>query len=218
MENVSFSRSEESGLSHLRPTDLLIYSVGISTGGVAEMRMVRDSPARQVVATTIDEKGLAFARDLIAKEGLDRQIEAKNEDVAQKLPYPDNHFDYVYARLVLHYLSKQQLPLALGELNRVLKPGGNIFVVVRSVDCEDAKKPNATFDSETGLTTCVGDKYSYSRYFHSEQSISGFMQQAGFKVGKVAKYDEQLYKDFMRTQISDHLDNVIEILAQKPNG
>lgn len=219
--NIQGSQSEDSGIALLTDDDHEIYSVGISTGGVAEIRMAEGNPSRHIVATTIDEEGVAFAQKFISERHLEGQIEAKIEDVAKPLPYDDDHFDYIYARLVLHYLPKDALDGALAELHRVLKPGGKMFVVVRSVDCPDAKDPNATYDPETGLTTCVhtnketGKSHTSVRYFHSEDTIRKHVEKAGFKVAYTKAYDERLFTDFIRTKLAPHDDNVIELVAAK---
>lgn len=219
--NIQASASEDHGISALTNDDLEIYSVGISTGGVAEIRMVEANPSRHVVATTVDEEGVAFAQKFIHERNMENQIDTKIEDVSQPLPYEDNHFDYVYARLVLHYLPKSALDKALGELHRILKPGRKLFVVVRSVNCPDAKDPRATYDPKTGLTTCIhtdmqtGKTHTSIRYFHSEESISGHVEEAGFTVEYVKSYDERLFTDFMRTKLAPHNDNVAELVAIK---
>lgn len=219
--NIQGSQSEDNGIALLTDNDQEIYSVGISTGGVAEIRMAEASPARHIVATTVDEEGVAFAQKFIREKHLESQIEAKIEDVAAPLPYEDNHFDYIYARLVLHYLPKAKLDEALGELHRVLKPGGKLFVVVRSINCPDAKDPKATYDPETGLTTCVhtdeqtGKTRTSMRYFHSEDTIREHVKKVGFTVDYTKSYDERLFTDFMRTKLAPHDDNVVELLATK---
>jgi ubiquinone/menaquinone biosynthesis C-methylase UbiE len=215
------SQSEDNGIALLTDADKNIYSVGISTGGIAEIRMAEADPARHIIATTIDGEGLAFAQKFIQEKHLDQQIETKLEDVAKPLSYENEYFDFVYARLILHYLPKVALDNALAELYRVLKPGGKLFVVVRSVDCPDAKDPSATYDSTTGLTTKVrineetGKEKRTVRYFHSEQSITDHVKKAGFVVQYATSYDERLYSDFMRIKQSPHDDNVIELLATK---
>lgn len=217
--NVQASISEDHGIAALTDNDLEILSVGISTGGVAEIRMAQANPGRHVVATTIDKEGVAFAQKYILEQHLERQIEAKIEDVSEPLPYQNNHFDYVYARLVLHYLPKDKLQSTLKELYRVLKPGGKIFVVVRSTKCPDATREEAIYDPSTHLTACSfhedGKTYSYSRYFHTEKSIDNYVTEAGFTVSYTKAYDEHLFIDFMRTERSPKTDNVIELLASK---
>lgn len=215
------SKSEDNGIALLTDADKTIYSVGISTGGIAEIRMAEANPACHIIATTIDDEGLAFAQKFIHEKGLEAQIETKLEDAAQPLPYDDNYFDFIYARLVLHYLPKAALDAALAELHRVLKKGGRLFVVVRSVNCPDATDPSATYDPETGLTTRTrineetGQQKSTVRYFHSEKSITDHVEKAGFSVQRIQSYDERLYSDFMRTKQSPHDDNVIELVAVK---
>jgi ubiquinone/menaquinone biosynthesis C-methylase UbiE len=219
--NIQASQSEDNGIALLTDNDREIYSVGISTGGVAEIRMAEGHPERHIVATTIDEEGVAFAQKFIREKHLERQIKAKIEDVSKPLSYEDNHFDYIYARLVLHYLPKAKLDKALAELHRVLKPGGKVFVVVRSVNCPDANHPSATYDPETGLTTCTyvneetGKTKTSVRYFHSEESIREHVAKAGFTIEYTKSYEEHLFTDFMRTKLAPHDDNVVELVATK---
>jgi SAM-dependent methyltransferase len=218
---IHVSISENNGLSALTESDLEIYSIGISTGGVAEIRMVEMSPKRHIVATTIDEGGVTFAKQYITEHGLEKQIEAKIEDVTRPLAYRDDIFDFIYARLVLHYLPKKGLVNALSELYRILKPTGRLFIVVRSTKCPDALRSDSTFDPKTSITTytytekATGKKERQQRFFHTEESISKYVRHAGFSIKYVKSYDEHLFVDFMRTIKSPELDNVIELMAVK---
>jgi cyclopropane fatty-acyl-phospholipid synthase-like methyltransferase len=214
-----FSRSEQAGIA-LAPVDAQnILSVGISTGGIAEMRMADLRPEAHIVATTIDQKGADFAQNLIRENGYDDRIDVRIEDVSQPIEYVDGTFDYVYARLVLHYLNKTDLATALSGLHRVVRTRGNLFAVVRSTNCPDAKQEGATYDPETRFTTCVGGNGdSYSRYYHTEQTLADAVIRAGFVVNSTETYDEQLYIDFMRTKIAPTLDNVVALVATKPSN
>lgn len=208
------SISENNGLSLVADQDKNVYSVGISTGGLAEIRMARALANRHIVATTIDLEGASFAQSQIDQASLSDRIEVKIEDIAQPLPYADESFDFVYARLVLHYLPKNDLQNALQELLRILKSTGRIFVVVRSTACLEAKK--GFYNTHTGMTTCTSKNGgTYSRYFHSEDSISAFLKNAGFHIIHIKSYDEQLCIDFQRTKPSSDSDNLIEIYASK---
>lgn len=218
---IQASQSEDNGISSLSNSDLKIYSIGISTGGVAEIRMAEANPKRHIVATTIDRKGVAFAKQQIAAAHFDQQIEAKIEDVTKPLKYADDCFDFVYARLVLHYLPEQDLINALAELHRVLKPGGKLFVAVRSVNSEAALRAGNRFDPITHLTTYTytnsagTDEHLVRRFFHSEDSLSQYISSAGFDIRYIKSYDEHLFKDFKRAVQSSETDNVIELLAVK---
>ena len=209
------SISEDNGIATITDCDQLIYSVGMSTGGAAEMRMAVASPTRSIIATTLDQEGAAFAHKQCEGAKLLNQIEIKVEDVTDPLPYPNELFDFVYARLVLHYLPKDSLICALAELYRVLKPSGKLFVVVRSTDCVEAGDKSSALDPHTEMTTYTSNGNSYSRYFHTEESIQGFLVSAGFYIEHVKTYEEQLCVDFHRTQPSPQTDVLVEVLASK---
>ncbi len=218
---TSTSISEDHGLEALPNDALSVYSVGVSTAGAAEIRMAQANPRRHIIATTVDEQGVADSQAMIKQQGLDGQIEVKLEDAAEKLPYDDDSFDYIYARLVFHYLTKQQLPAALAELRRVLKPGGKIFIVVRSTTNIDASPPRAShYDDHTGLTTYTTRPNTElaevrKRFFHTPESIAQYVQDAGFSITHQEQYDEHLFHDYARTIPAQHSDNLLEVIATK---
>ncbi|SRR5581483_10276037 len=208
------STSEEHGIAALKDSDRFIYSVGVSTGGIAEARMAKTSATRKIIATTLDREGAKFAEKQWKDAGLLDQIAIKIEDVSAPLPYPHEHFDFIYARLVLHYLPKPSLKRALEELYRILKKEGRLFVVVRSDESLEIKK-NSIFDPSTGMTTYTSQGHSYSRYFHTPESIQAYLVASGFQIQHVKIYEEQLCTDFHRTLPSEQIDVLIEVLATK---
>ncbi len=209
------SFSENRGLALLSQSDTRIYSIGISTGGIAEIRMAAKNPNCQITATTIDSAGAEFAKKQIQQAHFSHQIAVRIENVAQPLPYPDRYFHFIYARLVLHYLPKQNLIQSLQELHRVLACDGKLFIVVRSYTCLDAQQTNAVYDSKTGMTTYFSKGISLSRHFHSEESIQGYLADAGFSIENITSYEELLCSDFQRTQPAEKPDDLIEVLARK---
>ena len=58
-------------------------------------------------------------------------------DIAQHLPAANAAFDAVYARLSLHYFSDDVTKKVFGEIARVLKTGGLLAFVCKSVDDPD---------------------------------------------------------------------------------
>ena len=220
MSHNQASMSEDHGIVALPADALQIYSVGVSTAGIAEARMARANPKRHIIATTIDKAGATATQKLIHKQGYDNQIEIRLEDVAKPLPHPDATFDYIYARLVLHYLTRQQLQLALKELCRVLKVSGKLFVVVRSTNNIDFTKNATDHNETTGMTTFMARPNKEvseirQRYFHTQESIAGYVTAAGFTIQRSAIYDEKLFHDYSRVVTVDHTDNLIELLAVK---
>ncbi len=214
------SISEERGLSLIEQDDLTIFSPGISTAGFAEIRMARTNPQRKVVATTIDEKGLNFAQQVIEETGFDDQIDTRLEDLRNMDDYEDDSFDFIYARLVLHYLSFQDLEKVLDNFYRTLRKNGKLFVVVRSVN-NIPERDDVSFNADTQMTSIPhygsnGEiSYMETRYFHTAETISEHLRQAGFFIDELKEYQEQLFIDFMRQKLSPIIDHVIEVVASK---
>jgi len=216
--NTTPSVSEDRGIEMLNINDLLVYSVGVSTGGLAEMRMVKKSPKTKVVATTLDLEGAKSARKNILNNSLYGKVEIKIEDITKPLPYKNGTFDYIYARLVLHYLSEKELVVALSEIYRILKTDGKIFIVVRSNQCHQATQDGVNYNHDSHMTSYeetdeLGNKFKIKRFFHSEESIGRYIEQAGFTIDFIEKYDEILYKDFTRTIPSPYIDELIGVAA-----
>lgn len=207
------STSENNGIAILTDQDLHIYSIGISTGGAAEIRMAKLNPKRRIIATTIDVKGAQFAQKLIKEEEVEGQVVVKIEDVSKSLAFENDSFDFIYARLVLHYLSHKELIATLKELHHVLKIKGKLFIVVRSSKCYEATSMDASFDPLTRFTTYRSKEGVYRRYFHTEDTLKGYL--ADFDIKHIKSYEEHLCVDFQRTVPSAHVDSLIEVLVTK---
>jgi len=206
MEKIfKYSKSEKRGLKHLNKSMTNILSIGISTGGSAEISMAKKCPNAHIIATTIDEKGLAFSKEKMSQFKESKQIEAKIEDVSKPMSYKDNTFDYIYARLVLHYLNKQQLDNALNELYRVLKPNGKLFIVARNnKEWEISKKEFVIdYDEETNITTYYEQwrkEKEVKRQFLSAEQLNEVLTKHDFKIISNKSYKERLYTDYERTR------------------
>ena len=198
------SKSEGRAIKLLDKTYTNILSIGISTGGSAEINIARKCPLAHVVATTIDEKGLKFSNEKIANYPEYSRIETKIEDVSKPMPYQNNTFDFVYARLVLHYLNKQQLNDALNEIFRVLKPNGTIFIVARNDKEWELTKPEfiISYDEKTNLTTYYEQwkkEKIRTRQFLSQKQLTLLLCEHGFKISRAKDYREYLFTDYERT-------------------
>ena len=80
----------------------------------------------EVVGMDISPAPLKIARDRAAQRGLSN-VTFEQAD-AHELPFPDNGFDRITSRLGVMFFS--DLPRALGEMHRVLKPAGRAILLV----------------------------------------------------------------------------------------
>lgn len=222
-ERFKPSKSEENGINLITANDLNILSIGISTAGSAEIKMAEKNRNSHIIATTIDKEGLNYTKNIIEQYGLSERIEIKLEDVSEKMPYNDEFFDFIYARLVLHYLDNENLRKALKEIKRVMKKHGRLYIVVRSRDEWEAKLEGATYDENTGITkypqydTLGTDKVEYLyRRLHTVDSLSSFLVEEGFDIKYIKEYKEQSYKDYKRTEKVKYPNSLIECLCEKP--
>jgi tRNA (uracil-5-)-methyltransferase TRM9 len=96
------------------------------------------------------------------------------------LPYRDASFDWAIAIATYHHLShKEQQMLALTELKRVLKPGGEAFITVWN-HCQPRfwfKPARVKVPWRTGDTTLYRDYYLFTY-----PELEGLARQAGFTV------------------------------------
>lgn len=198
------SKSEKRAMRLLNKNYTNILSVGISTGGSAEINLAKKCPNAKIIATTIDEKGLKFSQEKLALYPEAERIEAKIEDVSKPMPYADDTFDFVYARLVLHYLNKQQLNDALNEIYRVLKPNGLVFIVARNNKEWELKKPEfiIAYDEKTNLTTYYEQwkkEKIQTRQFLSQEQLKTVLAEHNFRICSAKDYREYLFTDYERT-------------------
>lgn len=219
-KDFKYSKSERRGLKLLTSSMKNILSIGISTGGSAEIKMAKKCPNAKIIATTIDKKGLEFSLEKIGE--YKEQIEVKLEDISKPMKYEDNTFDFIYARLVLHYLNKEELNNALKEIYRVLKPNGIFFIVARNKkEWEISKKEYVIeYDDKTNITTYYTQwkkEKIEKRQFLSEEELVDILLKHKFNIKRKKSYKERLYTDYKRTRKnrSKKPNSLTEVIAYK---
>src|SRR5712692_5318016 len=85
-------------------------------------------------ATDVSPTALATCQAWLASEGLTATL---READMRALPFPDGSFDVVVAYNVIYHATRDGVAATLGEIDRVLAPGGHAFVTFIGTD--DAK-------------------------------------------------------------------------------
>ena len=99
-----------------------MLNVGCGTGGF-EARVLAGRPEQSLTGVDLSEKMLAAAREKTHRAPNARFVQADAHD----LPFADASFDAVVSASTLHYLAA---PAAtLGEMRRVVRPGGRVAVL-----------------------------------------------------------------------------------------
>lgn len=107
----------------LRP-GFRVLDLGCGTGTLLVMAK-RTEPGALLCGVDGDRSAVDMAKRKILREKIDAHLQVA---LAQELPYPDRSFDRVLSSLVLHHLSHRGKLAALGEIARVLAPGGELHL------------------------------------------------------------------------------------------
>jgi ubiquinone/menaquinone biosynthesis C-methylase UbiE len=98
-----------------------VVEIGCGSGAMAA-EVLRRSPAVRLTATDYDESMVDVARERLAPFG--ERAEVRRAD-ATDLPFPDGAFDTALSFIMLHHVIEWER--AVGELVRVLRPGGRLI-------------------------------------------------------------------------------------------
>jgi predicted SAM-dependent methyltransferase len=212
----NFSISELDGINLINNNMENVLSVGISTNGNAEIEMLNKNENLFIIGTTIDKKGIEKTKKIVSDKKIEDRFLLKLEDVRDKDIYEDDSFDYIYARLVLHYLTDSELNEVLKEFRRILKKDGLLYIVVRSDKCDEYINTLIKFDEKTGLSAHVTFTGVVEKTrFHNYETMTKSVTDAGLYIKSIKDYDEVLYADYERTIPVDVRNNLIEVISFK---
>lgn len=156
-------------------------------GGTGDLSMAfskKVGASGTVVHTDINEAMLRVGRDRLTDKGIFLPTLVCD---AEKLPFPDNHFNLVSVAFGLRNMTHKDA--ALKEMNRVLKPGGKLLVLEFSKVAKPLEKVYDwySFNILPKMGSMVaGDPDSYRylaesiRMHPGQEELKALMQQAGF--------------------------------------
>src|SRR5436305_46040 len=103
------------------PDGVRVLEAGCGTGAQTAI-LAAHSPGATFTSIDVSDESLAAARRAVSAPNVSFQ----RADIFA-LPFPDHHFDHVFACFVLEHLADPAA--ALAALRRVLRPGGSITVI-----------------------------------------------------------------------------------------
>ena len=155
-------------------------------GGTADLSLAfarKVGPTGQVWLTDINHAMLSVGRDRVVDKGFLLPVAQCD---AEKLPFPDNHFDVVTVAFGLRNMTHKDQ--AIAEMRRVLKPGGRLLVL----EFSKVWKPLApAYDFYSfKLLPLMGEKVAHDaesyrylaesiRMHPDQESLKTMMEQAG---------------------------------------
>ncbi len=171
-------------LANVRPGERVLDVAG----GTADLSLAfarRAGPQGQVWLTDINRDMLTVGRDRVLDKGLALPVAQCD---AEKLPFPDKHFDLVTVAFGLRNMTHKDA--ALAEMRRVLKPGGRLLVLEFSRIWKPLEKPYDVYSFK--VLPWLGKKvandsasYQYlaeSIRMHPDQpTLARMLEEAGLK-------------------------------------
>ena len=161
-----------------------VLDIAGGTGDLALAFSKKVGASGQVVHTDINEAMLRTGRERLLDAGVSLPTMVCD---AEKLPFPDDHFDVVTVAFGLRNMTHKDL--ALKEMNRVLKPRGKLLVLEFSKVAQPLRKAYDWYSFKVlpRLGKAVaGDDASYRylaesiRMHPSQEELKALMKEGGF--------------------------------------
>lgn len=115
-----------------------VLDVACGVGGWA-IDAARTSPEMTLVGIDLNPRMIAYAREQATSQELESRVTFRVMDALRSLDFADASFDLVNLRFAVSFVRTWEWPRLLGELWRVLRPGG----VIRLTDEEIIHQSNS---------------------------------------------------------------------------
>ena len=161
-----------------------VLDIASGTGDLAMAFAKKVGASGQVVHTDINEAMLRTGRDRLLDAGVALPTMVCD---AEKLPFPDNHFDVVTVAFGLRNMTHKDV--ALKEMNRVLKPRGKLLVLEFSTVAKPLQKAYDWYSFKVlpqlgKLVAGDADSYRYLaesiRMHPAQDELKTLMKEGGF--------------------------------------
>ncbi|MFD0068515.1 class I SAM-dependent methyltransferase [Streptomyces sp. NPDC056690] len=135
-----------------------------------------------VQATDFSATGLGQLQEAARAQDVDQRVTTAVHDVRDRLPLPDASVDAVFAHMLLCMaLSTEEIHTLVGEIGRVLRPGGTFVYTVRH-----------TGDAHCGSGTANGDDIyehgGFAVHFYPRDLVDALAE--GWTLNEVHAFEE----------------------------
>ena len=121
--------------------------------------------------------------------------------------FPDGAAESIYASHVIEHLGhRHELPTALAEIRRVLRPGGKFYISVPDNEflCSVFMRPNAPVDIKVRIVTMIfgmqSNEHDYHKFAFSLDMMAMYLARAGFtQITRV--HDFGLFEDYSKLEV-----------------
>lgn len=101
-----------------------ILDAGCGFGGI-DLVLVKEIPECKIIGIDLSDPLLEYANSCISNTNIESRLSFRKGDV-ERIPFKDDTFEVVFSVNMVHVVDK---PInMLNEIERVLKPGGYLFV------------------------------------------------------------------------------------------
>ncbi|MDI3383368.1 bifunctional demethylmenaquinone methyltransferase/2-methoxy-6-polyprenyl-1,4-benzoquinol methylase UbiE [Xenophilus aerolatus] len=161
-----------------------VLDIAGGTGDLALAFAKKVGPSGEVVHTDINEAMLRTGRDRLLDAGVVLPTMVCD---AEKLPFPDNHFDVVTVAFGLRNMTHKDA--AIKEMNRVLKPRGKLLVLEFSQVAQPLRKAYDWYSFKVlprlgKMVAGDADSYRYLaesiRMHPGQEALKTLMKEGGF--------------------------------------
>jgi len=151
-----------------------LRALDLGCGSGRHLSLLAESGVMEPVGLDLSAAALAQCREL----GFIRLLRSDNSNIALR----SESFDIVVAWGSLHYCRKDETARMIGEIRRIIRPGGALFGTLRS-DRDSYLRRGEHIGDNTWITDLVDIRQSIASFFGESEIVSLFGGFARFRYG-----------------------------------
>lgn len=173
------------------PSGSKVLEIGCGTG-----RFVRAAAAAglEVFAADVSSVMLAYVAQKCAETGL--KIGGLQHAGFLTMDFPEGEFDAVVSGAALHHLPDAWKYVALHNIARVLKTGGQLYLKDVVFSVEDGEMPEAVFERfAAGFPQMRAEaaRHAAAEFSTYDWIMAGLLTRAGFEIREATKVSESFF-------------------------